>query len=65
MPCRTWDNATLFCEAECAANRARVPIDYQDATDRTRGEKHLVFGGSRDIRVRQVQHQEPASSGIA
>ncbi len=26
VPCRTWDNATLFCEAECAANRELFPL---------------------------------------
>jgi predicted dehydrogenase len=26
VPCRTWDNATLFCEAECAANREVFPL---------------------------------------
>jgi predicted dehydrogenase len=25
-PCRTWDNATLFCEAECGAGRAVFPL---------------------------------------
>jgi predicted dehydrogenase len=26
VPCRTWDNATLFCEAECAANSELFPL---------------------------------------
>ncbi len=25
-PCRTWDNATLFCEAECEVGGARFPL---------------------------------------
>jgi predicted dehydrogenase len=26
VPCRTWDNATLFCEAECGAGGPRFPL---------------------------------------
>ena len=45
VPCETWDNATLFCEAVDPATRRAVPADDQDAAHRPGREEHLVLRG--------------------
>ena len=43
VPCRTWDNATLLCEASDQATGDSVSDDAEDAAHRTGPEEHLVY----------------------